>query len=354
MKPKDMIIGPDSPILVTGPTGFIGSKVVECLIDNGFRNLRCFVRPSSDVSKINEIIDQHKAAVQIDVIKGNLFSEVDCFNATKDVAVIYHLAIGASGRSFPNVFMNAVIPTRNLLEASLRHKSIKRFVNVSSFAVYSNRNNPRGRQLDELCPIEEHPELRGDAYAFGKLKQDQMVIDYWAKHGIPYVIVRPGAVYGPGNDKITGRVGIDTFGIFMHLGGSNKLPLTYVDNCAEAIVLAGVVSGIDGQVFNVVDDDLPSSRRFLRLYKRDVRHFKSIYVPKAISYLFCFLWEKFSILSEGQLPPIFSRNEWHAYWKKTGYSNHKIKRHLCWKMKVSTEEGLKKYFESCRAGNEHA
>jgi len=354
MEAKDMIIRLDSPILVTGATGFIGSKVVESLIDHGFRNLRCFARLSSDVSKIGAIADHHGAAGQIDVIKGSLFFQDDCINATKDVAVIYHLAIGTSGKSFPDAFMNAVIPTRNLLEASLRHKSLKRFVNVGSFAVYSNRNKPRWRLLDELCPIDEHPELRGDAYSFAKLKQDQIVIEYGKKYGIRYVIVRPGAVYGPGKEGITGRVGIDTFGIFLHLGGSNKIPLTYVDNCAEAIVLAGVVSGIDGEVFNVVDDDLPSSRRFLRLYKRSVGHFKSIYIPKAISYLLCFLWEKYSNISEGQLPPIFSVKEWHAYWKNTTYSNNKIKKDLCWKMKVATEEGLKKYFESIRAGHENA
>src|SRR5438874_10347596 len=51
---------------------------------------------------------------------------------------------------------------------------------------------------------------------------------------------------------------------------SNTIPLTYVDNCADAIVLAGLKPGVDGEVFNVVDDDLPSSRRFLRLYKQNV------------------------------------------------------------------------------------
>ena len=349
-----MIIRPDTPILITGATGFIGSKVVECLIDHGFHNLRCFARPSSDISKISELAGHHGAAVQIDVIKGNLFSQDDCINATKDVAVIYHLAIGSSGKSFPNAFMNAVIPTRNLLKASLQHKSLKRFVNISSFAVYSNRNKPRRRLLDELCPIEEHPENRGDAYAFAKLKQDQIVIDYEKKYGIPYVIMRPGAVYGQGNESITGRVGIDTFGIFMHLGGSNKIPFTYVDNCAEAIVLAGVVRGIDGEVFNIVDDNLPSSRRFLSLYKKNAKRFKSIYVPHALSYLLCFLWEKYSALSEGQLPPVFSRSEWHAYWKKTRYSNDKLKSRLGWKMRVSTEEGLKRYFKSCCERGEHA
>ncbi len=84
-----------------------------------------------------------------------------------------------------------------------------------------------------------------------------------------------------GNEAITNRVGIGTFGLFLHLGGSNTMPLTFVDNCAEAIVLAGLTPGVDGQVFNVVDDDLPSSRQFLRLYKRNVRRFRSLYLPHA-------------------------------------------------------------------------
>ncbi len=89
--------------------------------------------------------------------------------------------------------------------------------------------------------------------------------------GTRYVVVRPGSVYGAGKADITGRVGIGTFGFFLHLGGSNTIPFTYVDNCASAIVLAGLVEGVDGEVFNVLDDDLPSSRQFLRLYKKNVR-----------------------------------------------------------------------------------
>jgi len=346
------IIDKSDLVLITGANGFIGSKVFQTLLEDGFTKIRCLVRSSRNLSNLQRIVDRSKTDVQF--FQGSLFSQDDCINATKDAAVIYHLAIGTSGKSFPNAFMNAVIPTRNLLEASLQHKSLKRFVNVSSFAVYSNRNKPRWRLLDELCPIDEHPELRGDAYGFAKLKQDQIVVEYGKKYRIPYVIVRPGAVYGPGNDKITGRVGIDTFGIFMHLGGPNKIPLTYVDNCASAIVLAGVVKGIEGEIFNVVDDNLPSSRRFLSLYKKNVKRFKSIYVPHALSYLLCYIWEKYSAFSEGQLPPVFSRTEWHAYWKKTRYSNEKLKSRLGWKMKVSTEEGLKRYFESCRERVEHA
>ena len=74
-----------------------------------------------------------------------------------------------------------------------------------------------------------------------------------------------------------------------------------------------------------MDDDLPSSRQFLRLYKKNVRRFKSVYVPHMLSYGFCYLWEKYSQRSEGQLPPAFNRGRWYAEWRKTRYSNEKLK-----------------------------
>jgi nucleoside-diphosphate-sugar epimerase len=227
-------------------------------------------------------------------------------------------------------------------------------VTISSFSVYSNVGKPRRGFLDESCPIESHPELRGDAYSYAKVKQDELVNEYGRKWGTPYVIVRPGFVYGPGNEVITGRVGIGTFGVFLHMGGSNSIPLTYVDNCADAIVLAGLKAGVDGEIFNVVDDDLPTSSAFLRAYKKNVRCFKSIWIPQVVSYFLCLLWEKYSEWSEGQLPPAFNRRVWHVYWKKTRYTNEKVKIRLGWEPKVSMSEALARYFESCRRKVGHA
>src|SRR2546427_6302951 len=354
MERDDFIIGPADPILVTGATGFIGSRLVESLLARGFRNVRTFARPSSAVAGVEAIAGRRRDGARVEVIKGNLLSREDCTTATKDVAVIFHLAAGGGEKSFPDAFMNSAVTTRNLLEASLRHTCLRRFVNISSFAVYTNTQKRRWRLLDESCPVENRPELRGDAYCFAKIKQDEIVTEYGEKFGIPYVIVRPGYVYGPGKEDITGRVGIGTFGVFLHLGGSNVIPFTYVDNCAEAIVLAGLKKGVDGEVFNVVDDDLPSSRRFLRLYKRNVRHFTSIYVPHVVSYALCYLWEKYSTWSAGQLPPAFNRRKWHAYWKKTHYSNERLKARLGWTPTVPMAEGVRRYFESCRESGRHA
>jgi nucleoside-diphosphate-sugar epimerase len=309
------IVCPQDLILITGAAGFIGAKVVECLLGYGFLNLRCLARRSSNSAKFQALVDQSGNHAKVEVVRGNLLSPEDCAAVTKDVSVIYHLAAGRGEKLYADAFMNSVVTTRNLLEASLRHGCLKRFVNISSFSVYSNRQRTPGGLLDETCPVETHPEMRGDAYTFAKVKQDEILMEYGAKSGIPYVIVRPGYVYGPGRDGISNRVGIGTFGIFLHLGGSNTIPFTYVDNCADAIALAGLKPGVEGEVFNVVDDNLPSSRQFLDLYKKNVRRFRSIYVPHFISYLLCFLWEKYSSWSKGQLPPAFNRRVWHAFWK---------------------------------------
>jgi nucleoside-diphosphate-sugar epimerase len=166
--------------------------------------------------------------------------------------------------------------------------------------------------------------------------------------------MRPGVVYGPGKAGITGRVGLGTFGIFLHMGGGNRIPFTYVDNCAEAIVLAGLVKGVDGEIFNVVDDDVPTSREFLRHYKREVKHFKSLPMPRPLSYLFCYAWEKYSAWSRGQLPPAFNRLAWHAYWKGSIPVNDKIKARLGWRQRIPTTEGMKVLFASRREVNRHA
>jgi nucleoside-diphosphate-sugar epimerase len=346
------IVSPDDPILVTGAAGFIGSCVVQGLLDRGFRQLRCFARPSSELRRLQGIVKHRPRGTRVEIVKGNLLSRQDCENASKDVALTYHLAAGTGEKSYADAFINSVVATRNLLDAHRERARLRRFVLISSFSVYTNRQNLPC--LDETCPIEEHAGLRGDAYCFAKVKQEQFVIQYGKNFEIPYVVVRPGSVYGAGKDEIAGRVGINTFGFFLHLGGPNTIPFTYVENCAEAIILAGLVGGVDGEIFNVVDDDLPSSRQFLRLYKRNVRRFKSFYVPHIVSHALCYLWEKYSEWSEGQLPPLFNRRRWYANWKRTHYSNEKLKTKLGWVQKVPTSEGLRRFFQNCGQAERHA
>lgn len=344
---NDFIVPPDAPILITGANGFIGSRVVEHLLRLGYHNLRCFVRPSSKLSRLEAVIAA-SGAKNVEILPGNLLSREDANRAARGAVVVYHLAAGIE-KTFAGCFLNSVITTKNLLDAVVDSGTIQRFVNVSSFSVYSNWNLSSRKVLDEVCKIEDTPLDRAEPYMYAKLKQDELVLEYAAKHDLPYAILRPGAVYGPGASQLTARVGIDTFGFFLHLGGGNRIPLTYVDNCAEAIMLAGLHRRAAGEVFNVVDDDLPTSRQFLRMFKQSAKSFRSVTIPYPVFYSLCWLWETYSRWSQGQLPPAFNRRRCAVYWKGNAYSNRKLKDLLGWKPSVPFATASDRYFKSIRS-----
>jgi len=348
-----LIVNQDDRILVTGANGFIGARVVEELLASGFMKVRCFVRPSSNLDFINKIISRH-ASPAVEIFQGNLLSRDDCRTATNGIAVVLNLATG-NENSFAGCFMNSVLTLRNLLAATIEHNVLRRFLHVSSFAVYSNVNLRRDALLDETCPLEDKFMERAEAYSYGKAKQEELLKEYAAKYGIRYVIVRPGSVFGPGKSQLTSRVGIDTFGVFLHLGGRNQIPFTYVDNCAKAIVLAGLKEGVDGEVFNIVDDDLPKSHIFLREYKSRVGPMRSVSIPYWLFYFLCYLWESYAEWSHGQLPSVFNRRKCAAYWKGNRYSNDKLKSRLGWEPSVPFEEAMRLYFDHItRSKSQHA
>lgn len=343
---NSFIIDQKDTILVTGSNGFIGSKVVLTLLEYGFKRLRCLTRQTSKTGNLEDIAKAFGRG-SLEIVRGNLLSPDTCQVAAEGVSVIYHLAAGV-GKSFPGCFLNSVVTTRNLLDAAIKEPSLKRFVNTSSMAVYSNEKIPHGGLLDESCEVDTRLVERYEPYTYGKAKQDEIVLEYAQNFNLPYVIVRPSVVFGPGKAQITARIGSSTFGIFLHLGLNNRIPLTYVDNCAEAIVLSGLRKGLEGQVFNIVDDDLPTSREFLRLYKGNVQRIFSIPIPYRIWYFFCSLWEKYSKWSGGQLPPVYNRRGCAVYWKGNTYSNKKAKDLLEWTPRITMSESIIRFFAYMR------
>jgi len=337
----------DILVLVTGSNGFIGVNVIKLLLEYGYRNIRCFVRPASRLDRLKETLRKYDAESTTDIVAGDLLSHDDCTKAAKGVEVIYHLAAGFD-KSFAGAFMNSALATRNLFEAFAAHGKPLRFVNVSSFAVYSNLKLKRRSVLDENSPLEDDPQKRFDAYAFGKLKQEEIVRDLGRTLSIPFVILRPGTVFGPGKRDLTGRIGIDTFGFFIHIGGSNRLPLTYVENCADAIILAGIRAGVEGETFNVVDDEHLTSRQFLRTYRKRVGRFFSVPLPYFMAYLLSAIWEDYANYSH-QLPPAFNRRRCAAEWKGNKFPNAKLRDRLGWKPRVPMKQAMEQFlaqFES--------
>lgn len=331
-------------LLVTGANGFLGVAVVERLIAHGWKGIRCLVRAGSNRRRLDEVLARHPEA-DVEIVAGSLASKADAAKLLGGAPLILHLAAGLSGPA-AEIFLNTVVSSKNLLDAVVEAKPRPKIVLISSFGVYGVANEKPGFLLDESAPIEKHPERR-DHYSHAKLRQEQLFHDYRHLHGVEYCVLRPGVIYGPGGGAFSARVGIGLPGVFLFLGGKNLLPLSYVDNCAEAICVAAKKARFDGDVYNVHDDELITADEYLRRYVKEVGPLRVVRSPLPATMLLSHVVEWYHRHSRGQLPAIFTPYKTRTMWKGNRFSNAKL-RSIGFSPIVSTEEGLRRTFAFLR------
>ena len=326
-------------VLVTGAGGYVGRYLIKRLENEGGSRTQIF---SILRSQDRDFISAKKNEV--------LFCDLSQFesvkNALKDIKkidVVYHLAAVTSGSHF-EAMMGTVIGTKNLLYG-LADKKVRRFVLVSSFSVYKMTTLLPWAVLDETCPMEDNLTLR-DSYSITKTRQEKLVNKICYELKIPVVVVRPGKIYGSYSYPIPPQLGLNIPGLFfLYMGGSHLIPLTYVENVAYAIHLAGIVENIDGEVFNVVDDDLPTQKQFLKQYKRYMGKIpRTIKVPDSVFHVIVRIFEFATRITKGNIPPVLTRYRAENLWKPLLYDNTHIKKRLGWTPIISTQQGLKRMF----------
>jgi nucleoside-diphosphate-sugar epimerase len=333
-------------LLITGSNGFLGSALVRRLCERGeTRVIRCLHRPGSDLHRLDEVRKAFPGA-RLEPCIGNLTSPADCARALEDVDLVFHGAAALRGAA-ADMFLNTVVASKNLLEAVVRGARPVRVVLVSSFGVYGMAGVAEGTTVTEDTRLEPHPEMR-DLYSHAKLRQEQLFWEYATAHALSITVVRPGVIYGPSGPGMSNRVGLRLFGIFLHLGRRNLLPLTYVDNCADAVLVAGESPAAVGQALNVVDDDLPTARQYLSRYRKEVEPLRVISLPLFATRLLSRAVAWYHRHSRGQLPAIFTPYKTDSMWRSFRYENRKLKS-LGWSPSVATREGLDRTFASLRA-----
>ncbi len=330
-------------VLVTGAGGFLGKRIVESLLNLGVQDVRVHVRQSPPAGFIEGLQKKYPQA-HLEVAQANLLSKETLPPLVSGVDCVIHAAAGMKGAT-ADMFANTVMATRNLLDA-IGEAGVKRVVQISSFAVFKASALKPGQVLDESTPIEETGVDRGP-YGYAKTRQEQMFMEYQRKFGFESIVLRPGVIYGPGGGEFSPRVGIKAMGMFASLGGPAILPLTYVENCADAVATAAL-RGPAGSTYCVVDDDLPTCAQYLQRYQREVRKMRVIRIPFGVFRWLAKQLENYHRKSKGQLPAIFTPLVVDSVYRPLRYSNAALKS-IGWTPRVSTNEGIARAFEYFRS-----
>ncbi len=332
-------------IYITGATGFVGSYVMREAVARG-HSVTAAVRPSSSFKPAD--------GDPVTPATVDLRSRAGLVESLNEVDLVIHLAAAKEG-DFYTQFSGTVVATENLL-AAMAEAGVTNLVGISTFSVYDYLNIKPESLIDESSPIDSSPELR-DEYARTKLIQETLYQDFGAVPANHHVIIRPGMIYGR-NNLWHALLGAELGPRFLKIGSRATLPMTYVENCAEAILLAAEklvepASDVDGEVINIVDDDLPSQREYAELVSARMETPPTISVPwPAIRTAAGLLkiGNQVALGGRAKFPGIAVPDRLHARFKPLRYTNAKAKKVLGWKPRFNLTTSIER---SVAAQNGH-
>jgi nucleoside-diphosphate-sugar epimerase len=237
-------------VLITGANGFVGSHLAERLIKEKLEVLGL-------CRNIDEIKWLEEKGVKI--IKGDILDIEGFAEKIKGCDVIIHTAgwSGGFSKSKELAWKTNVEGTANML-ASAKKCGIKKFIYVSSVAVYGMNDNLVIDEADETPTINE-------LYPDSKIAAESLVVN----SGIPYVIIRPGCIYGPRGEGWTLGIIKQIKSGFKLLGNdSGLINISFIDNFIDGLWSAIISDDALYNIFNINDDILVSYREFYTRFGR--------------------------------------------------------------------------------------
>lgn len=312
--------------LVTGATGFVGSHLVDKLIEKNYE-VYCLKRKTSSTKWLDR--------KNVKYVEGDLFSNEALESCIKDMDYVFHVAGVVKAKNKEGFYHGNSDSTKNLLEIAYKvNPGLKKFIFVSSLAACGPAKTDK--PVDESTvpdPI--------TTYGLSKLKAEEEVFKYRDK--FPISIVRPPAVFGPRDTEILIYFKTFSKGLNSVIGFDAKyLSLVYVEDLADGIILAAENNIADGQKYFVCFDkaynwDEIGSLTSKLLGKKALK----IRLPHSVLYSVGYLAELFSTFSSkpATLNIEKCKDITQLRWV---CSNEKAKQELGFKAKYSLEESFKK------------
>jgi dihydroflavonol-4-reductase len=314
-------------ILITGGTGFIGSRLA----------LRCPKRNYSvkvlglENTPAESWNDKELKINGIETAHVNVTDREGIFRELQDIDIVYHLAAAQHEINVPDQhFYNVNVEgTKNLLDASVAN-GVKRFVHGSTIGVYGTVAG----QINENTPCK--PE---NIYGVTKLEGEKLVMSFQNK--IPVTVIRIPEVYGPGDRRLLKLFKIIQKNRFFMIGnGKNYHHLIYIDDLIDGFFLAAEKDDAVGKVFLVAGEKPVTTNEMVDIIARHLRAKGSMFrVPLGPAYLVAAIME--NVLQPLGIQPPLHRRRMDFFKKSFDLSWKNANEILGYHPKISFSDGVR-------------
>ncbi len=319
--------------LVTGATGFLGAATVARLRADGVA-VRALVRPGRASA----------AATADEICEGDLRDDAALERAVTGVDWVIHCGAHVSTSGPWEEFESANVRATETLIRLAVAAGVQRFVHVSSLSVFAVPTD--GATVTEDGAYEEAADERG-SYARSKLAADRVAQAAIAS-GAPVTVVRPGLLYGPGRTPPLARraIAVGPFRVMLASRGY-LLPLAYVDNVADALVLAARTPAARGRTYTIVDLHARQAE-YTALYRAaSGATWRPVYVPLLLVRT-AVRGAEVLARATGRRSPI-TRHQVERTLRSATFMTRRAQDELGWVPRVSVGEALRRSFAAGRA-----
>ena len=200
--------------------------------------------------------------------------------------------------------------------------------------------------MDQGEPCREDRQLApfGEPYALSKAEGDRLVQRMIADEGLPAVIIRPGTFFGPGDRLHFARIA-DRLraGRSIIIGrGDNALPLVYVTDIVQGLLLGLDHENALGQAFNITNDAPLTQQEFLRAIAAEIgAKAPRLHVPYRALYTAGYAFERLSAITRSQRQPLLTRLGVNVFGTSNRHAIDKARKELGYAPQVSLHEGVR-------------
>lgn len=312
--------------LVTGGTGFAGGHLVKRLVKEG-HPVRVLVRKTGNTDALKSL--------NVEFAYGDMTDRDSVFHAVKDIEWVFHIAAAyrqanLSEKDFWNVNFEG---TKNMLDASVKHR-VRKFIHCSTIGLVTSVKNPPADETTPVCP--------GDAYQKSKCSAEFEVLKYVREKGLPAAVIRPCAIYGPGDWRLLKMFKMIAEKRFIFFGsGRAYFHMVYVDDLIDAFLLAAAREEAIGEVFIIGDEKYVTLNELAEMiageFKVSVPKMHLPYLPfEFAAAIIEFLYDKLKI----KKAPFIYRRRMAFYKKSRAFSIEKARNLLGYRPKVDLETGI--------------